>query len=226
MTIIKIEHELTEEQKKKIMDAINTIVPDDMFCCPPKMIDDVIASKIWTEDDVKGAIEESGHELTEELLNQTLLNMEDMATLNDCQDYEWDFINGSIKEAHEEIIRRLGWTRFENGQYTKKLRDGVYKFVQNVNLPFDEHLVFINTIVIADWTDSDGVYNADCRSIIESYYGTVENFTSWYPDLDSRKQMLAKMIFENTASHSYEASETVTESEIQKTIDKFLRLYA
>ena len=84
MTIIKIEHELTEEQEKKIMDAINAIVPDDMFCCPPRMIDDVIASKIWTKDDVKGAIEESGYELTEEILNQTILDMEDMATLNDC----------------------------------------------------------------------------------------------------------------------------------------------
>lgn len=109
MTIIKIEHELTEEQKKKIMDAINTIVPDDMFCCPPKMIDEVIAAKIWTKADVRGEIENSGHELTEDLLNKTLQNMGEMDQLNDCSDYEWDFIKGAVNDSYSELIEEFGW---------------------------------------------------------------------------------------------------------------------
>ena len=219
MTIIKIEHELTEEQEKKIMDAINAIVPDDMFCCPPRMIDDVIASKIWTKDDVKGAIEESGYELTEEILNQTILDMEDMATLNDCQDYEWDFINGSIKDAYEEILARRGWIKTDDTQYLKKLRAGVYKLVQSTELPDGNYSVFTNTIVIANWMDSDGMYDANCRSIMKSYYGSIEKFEDKYPDPEHREQVLAEMLFES------EETETVNDKlKAQKVIDKFLFL--
>lgn len=225
MTIIKIEHELTEEQEKKIMDAINAIVPDDMFCCPPRMIDDVIASKIWTKDDVKGAIEESGYELTEEILNQTILDMEDMATLNDCQDYEWDFINGSIKDAYEEILARRGWNKTDDTQYLKKLRAGVYKLVQSTELPDGNYSVFTNTIVIANWMDSDGMYDANCRSIMKSYYGSIEKFEDKYPDPEHREQVLAEMFFESTCSYDSEEMETVNDKlKAQKVIDKFLFL--
>lgn len=225
MTIIKIEHELTEEQEKKIMDAINAIVPDDMFCCPPRMIDDVIASKIWTKDDVKGAIEESGYELTEEILNQTILDMEDMATLNDCQDYEWDFINGSIKDAYEEILARRGWIKTDDTQYLKKLRAGVYKLIQSTELPDGNYSVFTNTIVIANWMDSDGMYDANCRSIMKSYYGSIEKFEDKYPDPEHREQVLAEMLFESTCSYDSEETETVNDKlKAQKVIDKFLFL--
>lgn len=225
MTIIKIDHELTEEQEKKIMDAINTIVPDDMFCCPPRMIDDVIASKIWTKDDVRGVIEESGHELTEELLNQTLNDMEDMATLNDCQDYEWNFINGSIKDAHEEILARHGWIKTDDTQYLKKLRAGVYKLVQSAELPDGNYNICTNTIVIANWMDSDGLYDADCRSILKSYYGSLEEFEDAYPDPEHREQVLAEMLFESTCDYDSEETETVdNEMEAQKVVDKFLSL--
>lgn len=245
MTIIKIEHELTEEQEKKIMDAINTIavtgrrgsgkttlmkafisyVPDDMFCCPPRMTDDVIASKIWTKDDIKGTIEESGYELTEELLNQTILDMEDMAPLNDCQDYEWDFVNGSIKNAYEEILARHGWIKTDDTQYLKKLRAGVYKLVQSTELPDGNYSVFTNTIVIANWKDSDGLYDADCRSIIKSYYGSIEEFEDKYPALERREQVLAEMLFESTCSYDSEETETVNDKlKAQKVIDKFLFL--
>lgn len=225
MTIIKIEHELTEEQEKKIMDAINAIVPDDMFCCPPRMIDDVIASKIWTKDDVKGAIEESGYELTEEILNQTILDMEDMATLNDCQDYEWDFINGSIKDAYEEILARRGWIKTDDTQYLKKLRAGVYKLVQSTELPDGNYSVFTNTIVIANWMDSDGMYDANCRSIMKFYYGSIEKFEDKYPDPEHREQVLAEMLFESTCSYDSEETETVNgKLKAQKVIDKFLFL--
>lgn len=225
MTIIKIEHELTEEQEKKIMDAINAIVPDDMFCYPPRMIDDVIASKIWTKDDVKGAIEESGYELTEEILNQTILDMEDMATLNDCQDYEWDFINGSIKDAYEEILARRGWIKTDDTQYLKKLRAGVYKLVQSTELPDGNYSVFTNTIVIANWMDSDGMYDANCRSIMKSYYGSIEKFEDKYPNPEHREQVLAEMLFESTCSYDSEETETVNDKlKAQKVIDKFLFL--
>ena len=225
MTIIKIEHELTEEQEKKIMDAINAIVPDDMFCCPPRMIDDVIASKIWTKDDVKGAIEESDYELPEEILNQTILDMEDMATLNDCQDYEWDFINGSIKDAYEEILARRGWIKTDDTQYLKKLRAGVYKLVQSTELPDGNYSVFTNTIVIANWMDSDGMYDANCRSIMKFYYGSIEKFEDKYPDPEHREQVLAEMLFESTCSYDSEETETVNDKlKAQKVIDKFLFL--
>ena len=224
MTIIKIEHELTEEQEKKIMDAINAIVPDDMFCCPPRMMDDVIASKIWTKDDVKGAIEESGYELTEDLLNKTLQNMGKMDQLNDCQDYEWDFIQGAVNDSYEELIEDLGWGKSDDNQYIKKLRDGVYRLVQSSKLPDDSYIVYMNTIILANWMDSDGMYDAACTSIVESYYGSVENFKSEYPDPDDQQQILAEMIFESTASHGCEAREIVTEENVQKTIDKFLFL--
>ena len=88
MTIIKIEHELTEEQEKKIMDAINAIVPNDMFCHSSRMSTEVIAAKIWTKADVRGEIENSGHELTEDLLNKTLQNKGEMDQLNDCSGYD------------------------------------------------------------------------------------------------------------------------------------------
>ena len=225
MTIIKINHELTEEQEKKIMEAINTIVPDDMFCQPPIMNKEVIAAKIWSKDDIRGAIEESGHELTEELLTQALFDMEDMAALNDCQDYEWDFINNSVDDAYEELLERHGWIKTDDTKYLKKLRAGVYKLVQSTELPDGNYKVCKNTIVIANWMDSDGLYDADCRSILKSYYGSLEEFEQAYPDTEHREQVLAEMLFESTCDYDSEETETVNDKlKAQKVIDKFLFL--
>lgn len=222
MTVITIEKELTEEQKKKITEAIKAIAPDDLS----RMRTEVIAAKIWTKADVRGEIENSGHELTEDLLNKTLQNMGKMDQLNDSQDYEWDFIKGTVNDSYAELIEELGWGKSDDNQYIKKLRDGVYRLVQISKLPDDSYIVYMNTIILANWMDSDGMYNADCTSIVESYYGSVENFKSEYTDPDDQQQILAEMIFESTASHGCEAREIVTEENVQKTIDKFLRLYA
>ena len=224
MTVITIENELTEEQEKKITEAIKAIIPDDMFCHLSKTSTEVIAAKIWTKADVRGEIENSGHELTEDLLNKTLQNMGKMDQLNDCQDYEWDFIQGAVNDSYEELIEELGWGKSDDNQYIKKLRDGVYRLVQSDKLPDGSYIVYMNTIILANWMDSDGMYDADCTSIVESYYGSVENFKSEYPDPDDQQQILAEMIFESTASHGCEAREIVTEENVQKTIDKFLFL--
>lgn len=222
MTVITIEKELTEEQKKKITEAIKAIAPDDLS----RMRTEVIAAKIWTKADVRGEIENSGHELTEDLLNKTLQNMGKMDQLNDSQDYEWDFIKGTVNDSYEELIEELGWGKSDDNQYIKKLRDGVYRLVQSSKLPDDSYIVYMNTIILANWMDSDGMYDADCTSIVESYYGSVENFKSEYPDPDDKQQILAEMIFESTASHGCEAREIATEENVQKTIDMFLCLYA
>lgn len=224
MTVITIENELTEEQEKKITEAIKAIIPDDMFCHLSRMSTEVIAAKIWTKADVRGEIENSGHELTEDLLNKTLQNMGKMDQLNDCQDYEWDFIQGAVNDSYEELIEELGWGKSDDNQYIKKLRDGVYRLVQSDKLPDGSYIAYMNTIILANWMDSDGMYDADCTSIVESYYGSVENFKSEYPDPDDQQQILAEMIFESTASHGCEAREIVTEENVQKTIDKFLFL--
>lgn len=224
MTIIKIEHELTEEQEKKIMDAINAIVPNDMFCHSSRMSTEVIAAKIWTKADVRGEIENSGHELTEDLLNKTLQNMGEMDQLNDCSGNEWDFIKGAVNDSYTELIEELGWGKSDDNQYIKKLKDGVYRLVQSSKLPDGHFIVYMNTIILANWMDSDGMYDADCTSIVESYYGSVESFKSEYPDPDDQQQILAEMIFESTASRGCEAREIVTGENVQRTIDKFLFL--
>lgn len=226
MTIITIEKKITEEQKKKIMEAIKAIIPNDMFCHSSRMSTEVIAAKIWTKADVRGEIENSGHELTEDLLNKTLKNMGKMDQLNDSLDYEWNFIQGAVNDSYEELIEELGWGKSDDNQYIKKLRDGVYRLVQSGKMPDDSYIVYMNTIILANWMDSDGMYDADCTSIVESYYGSVENFKSEYTDPDDQQQILAEMIFESTASHGCEAREIVTEENVQKTIDKFLRLHA
>ena len=226
MTVITIEKELTEEQEKKITEAIKAIAPNDMFCHSSRMSTEVIAAKIWTKADVRGEIENSGHELTEDLLNKTLQNMGEMDQLNDCQDYEWDFIQSAVNDSYAELIEELGWGKSDDNQYIKKLKDGVYRLVQSGKLPDDRFTIYMNTINLADWMNSDGVYNADCTSIVDSYYGSVENFKSEYSDPDDQQQILAEMIFESTASHDCEVRETITEENVQKTIDKFLRLYA
>lgn len=226
MTVITIEKKLTEEQEKKITEVIKAIAPNDMFCHSSRMSTEVIAAKIWTKNDVRREIEESGHELTEDLLNKTLQNMGEMDQLNDCQDYEWDFIQSAVNDSYAELVEELGWGKSDDNQYIKKLKDGVYRLVQSDKLPDDRFVIYMNTIILANWMDSDGMYDADCTSIVESYYGSVENFKSEYSDPDDQQQILAEMIFESTASHDYEASETVTKENVQKTIDKFLRLYA
>ena len=224
MTIIKIEHELTEEQEKKITEVIKAIAPNDMICHSSRISTEVIAAKIWTKADVRGKIENSGHELTEDLLNKTLQNMGEMDQLNDCSDYEWNFIEGAVNDSYAELIEELGWGKSDDNQYIKKLRDGVYRLVQSDKLPDDSYIVYMNTIILANWMDSDGMYDADCTSIVESYYGSVESFKSEYPDPDDQQQILAEMIFESTASRGCEAREIVTGENVQRTIDKFLFL--
>lgn len=226
MTVITIEKELTEEQEKKITEVIKAIAPNDMFCHSSRISTEVIAAKIWTKADVRGEIENSGHELTEDLLNKTLQNMGEMDQLNDCSDYEWDFIKGAVNDSYTELIEELGWGKSDDNQYIKKLKDGVYRLVQSSKLPDGYFIVYMNTIILANWMDSDGMYDADCTSIVESFNGSVENFKSEYTDPDDQQQILAEMIFESTASHGCEAREIVTEENVQKTIDKFLRLYA
>lgn len=116
----------------------------------------------------------------------------------------------------------------DDNQYIKKLKDGVYRLVQSSKLPDGYFIVYMNTIILANWMDSDGMYDADCTSIVESFNGSVENFKSEYPDPDDQQQILAEMIFESTASCGCgcESREIVTGENVQRTIDKFLRLYA
>ena len=214
--VIKIDN-INDSKKKEIVEFLKSNVPDF------NIIDEVIATKIWVKDDIRNAIEESGHVLSEDLVTKTIHNMGKMSALCECQDYEWDSINESIQEAYEERITDYGWIKTDDNQYLKKIKNGVYKLVQTTELPNNEYNVCANTIMIENWKDSDGMYDNDCKFIIQSYYESLERFESEYPDPEVREQILAEMIFESTWDHDYESFEVASDKlSAQKVLETLL----
>lgn len=67
----------------------------------------------------------------------------------------------------------------------------------------DKYLLCHGRVDIDDYLDANGTYDEECKSIICVYYGSVEEFYNVYMDLETRKQILAEMIFEE---RSYEGA--------------------
>lgn len=114
------------------------------------------------------------------------------------------------------------YIKTDDWQYVNKVKDGVYKCVEG-RYAEDKYLLCTNTVIIANWLDSEGNYDANCISIIEAYYDSVKDFENQYVDIEFREQVLAEMIFENTSYYECETWRLVSEQNIEMEIENIIR---
>ena len=93
-------------------------------------------------------------------------------------------------------------------QYVNKLKDGVYRCLE-ARYAEDKYLLCTDKIIIPNWLDSDGNYDSDCRDVITSFYGTIEEFECNYEDEEYREQVLAEMLFESIPYYNLEEYRTI-----------------
>lgn len=88
-----------------------------------------------------------------------------------------------------------GYFQTDDLQYLKMLEKYMYHIIE-ARYAEDKYLICRAVIDLDDYINSDGTYTDDCIDTIKAYYGSVEEFHDSYLDEDTRKQILAEMIFE------------------------------
>lgn len=90
-----------EEIKKLIKDLERSRLEDDCdILLKPISDNDVIATKIWTRQDVIGIAEECGLPL---IYIDNVINHINTKPLVDCRDEEWDVIRDAVIEELEKV---------------------------------------------------------------------------------------------------------------------------
>lgn len=116
-----------------------------------------------------------------------------------------------------------GWIKTDDLQYVNHKKDGIYEIVE-ARYAEGRYIVCKGTVIISNWLDSDGNYDSDCARIITAYYDSVRDFTGRYLDEDTREQVLAEMIFEETAYWETDVYEIVSEDEVENKINEYMNM--
>lgn len=93
------------------------------------------------------------------------------------------------------------WIKTDDLQYLRCIEPGQYQLAEARYVgPGDEdRFLIVSDTINLYWWLVDDKYDDDCISIIESYYSSVQEFEYSYPEKEDRDQILAEMIFEQTA---------------------------
>lgn len=65
-----------------------------------RLAPDVIAAKVWTQDDIKDTLQSDGYEGTEEEVSRVIDASNTLSLLDDCTDQDWEIIHQAIENAH------------------------------------------------------------------------------------------------------------------------------
>lgn len=118
------------------------------------------------------------------------------------------------------------WIKTDDLQYLRKTGQenghGVYEVIE-ARCAEDDYVLCSGTISVCDYFDDDNNYNSYCTNVINSYYESVENFESIYKDKETREQILAEMLFEET--FYFELSyRIVSGDDVEKELEKEINL--
>ena len=113
------------------------------------------------------------------------------------------------------------WLQTDDLQYSQKIKEGIYRFAE-ARYAENKYIICKGEIIIKNWLDSDNEYDADCKTIIQAYYSSVDNFLETYPDAEIREQVLAEMLFEETAYRDTDKYEIVSMDEVEEKLQAYL----
>lgn len=118
------------------------------------------------------------------------------------------------------------WIKTDDLQYLRKTGQknghGVYEVIE-ARCAEDDYVLCSGSISVCDYFDDDNSYNSYCTNVINSYYKSVENFENNYKDKETREQILAEMLFEET--FYFELSyRIVSGDDIEKELEKEVNL--
>lgn len=107
-----------------------------------------------------------------------------------------------------------GWIETDDYQYTKKIGNGYYHFIEARYIEDDRYLLCEDIVDIKDCFNKDGSYTDECKEIINFYYENEQAFDNAYPNEEFREQVLAEMIFEETPYYNCKHHQEVNSAEI------------
>ena len=119
----------------------------------------------------------------------------------------------------------MEWIKTDDFQYCRKIAEDKYELIQAVYIEADDDLCWgicePKEIDLNEWV-RDGKYTEDCKLIITAFYGTVERFEDSYVDNETRKQILAEMIYEETYRYMCARYGRVTEDQAEKILEYYV----
>lgn len=116
----------------------------------------------------------------------------------------------------------MGWEKTDDLQYVRKIEQGVYHIAE-ARYAEDKYLICNGTVTIGDYLDDTGNYDKECKSLICSFYSSVEAFCDNYKDIEVREWILAEMIFEERPYYETDwsiAAEGEEEAELLKIVSQ------
>ena len=116
------------------------------------------------------------------------------------------------------------WFYTDDYQICRKVKEGVYEFIE-FNQVDDLMISSRDKVIVANWKDSDGEWDNDTISIIQSYYGSLYYETLYEMrrrvNKEDEEQIVAEMIFESTSCFDDDSLE-LSEEEAEKYLDGFV----
>ena len=112
------------------------------------------------------------------------------------------------------------WFKTDDLQICKHEKDGVYEFVEFNQA--DENMFLLSEqdkIIIANWKDSDGEWDADAIYYIECYYKSLDELRKLVRKEDE-EQIVAEILYEQTSVLADD--DPMTESEAEAYLSNFL----
>ena len=91
------------------------------------------------------------------------------------------------------------WFYTDDMQICRKVKNGVFELVEFSEADDMYFLAEQQKIILVNWKDSNGEWNADAKSIIKSYYQSLEGLRACVRPEDE-DQIVAEMIYECTSS--------------------------
>lgn len=119
----------------------------------------------------------------------------------------------------------MEWIKTDDFQYCRKIAEDKYELIQANYIESDDNLCYgicePKEIDLKYWI-KNGEYDDECKEIILSYYDSIEEFSKSYDD-ETRKQVLAEMIYEETYRYMDIKYGRVTEDQAEKIIEHYVK---
>lgn len=114
----------------------------------------------------------------------------------------------------------MEWIQTDDFQYCRKIAEDKYELIQANYCEGDYIISEAGIVDLTEWI-KDGEYTEDCKLIIDSYYKNEKEFKESYLDIDTRKQILAEMIYESISIFSFRYGR-VTEEQAEKILEHYV----
>jgi hypothetical protein len=109
------------------------------------------------------------------------------------------------------------WFFTDDFQICRQRHKGVFEFVE-FNQVDDLMIQSEDKIIVANYKDSDGEWDADAISCITGFYKDLDELKRNYPDEESQNQVVAECIFESSSQFNSD-SLTLSENEARKWLE-------